>query len=142
MYDAGLATRFYSLAQPNAMPRELASHVTPAEFQDIMERVNASIQWGIDQRKQCCWLVILVWLTGLGALFVYWHIFWYHYPKAHREIRATLQLLEAKGLRVTFLPGANLCTPGVKAQLQRGGPLPANAKNRIVIAGAKPVAEP
>ena len=124
VWDGMKASRFRSLAQAGQMPRELAPYMSDQEFVATIEKVNHSIQWGVDQRRRLCPLFCALWLVvGLGALLLYFHIFCFHYPRAGKEIEEALQPWRAKGLRVEF----------VWAGAVGAGPAAMATKNKIEI---------
>lgn len=123
IWEGMKASRFHSVAQAGC-PSELAPFMTDEEFAGTIEKINHSIQWGIDQRRCLCPLFCLLWLvTGLGALLLYVHIFCFHYPRAAKEIEMALQPWRAKGLTVKFVWAGAVCS----------GPAAMTEKNKIEI---------
>ena len=123
VWEGMKASRFHSLVQAGR-PRELAPFMTDEEFVGTIEKINHSIQWGIDQRRCLCPLFCILWLVmGLGALLLYAHIFCFHYPKAAQEIERALQPWRAKGLKVEFVWAGAVCS----------GPAAMTTKNKIEI---------
>lgn len=97
------ASRFHSLLHAGR-PSELAPFMTDEEFVGTIEKINHSIQWGIDQRRCLSPLFCILWLVvGLGAFLLYVHIFCFHYPRAAQEVERALEPLRAKGLKVKFV---------------------------------------
>ena len=134
VWDGMKASRFRSLAQAGQLPRELAPYMSDNEFVATLEKVNHSIQWGVDQRRSLCPLFCALWLVvGLGALLLYFHTFCFHYPRAAKEIEEALQPWRAKGLRVEFVWAGAVCA----------GPAAMATKNKIKITlpagGARPL---
>jgi hypothetical protein len=130
VWDGMKASRFHSLAQAGQLPSELAPYLSDQVFVATIEKVNHSIQWGVDQRRRFCPLFCALWLVaGLGALLLYFHIFCFHYPRAAKEIEEALQPWRAKGLRVEFVwaggvcagPAAMLTTNKIEITLPAGG---------------------
>eukprot|EP00927_Polykrikos_kofoidii_P039951 TRINITY_DN34232_c0_g1_i1.p1 TRINITY_DN34232_c0_g1~~TRINITY_DN34232_c0_g1_i1.p1 ORF type:complete len:174 (-),score=24.41 TRINITY_DN34232_c0_g1_i1:68-520(-) len=101
--------KFLEMAQPRKMSTELAPFTTDAEFVNMMNDVNKSI----DSCNSCMKVVlipsIILWICLIGPILFFSVFFCCVIPQLKGDVMRAMAPLTAKGLKVEWLKGNKQC---------------------------------